>query len=85
VPEEPGAIGRSQLDSLRKDTFDLDTQSTLEAVATARGIDAATLMQQIIEEWVHTHGDVPADHSERAAFTCDRDERTSATPGRDLR
>jgi hypothetical protein len=33
--------------------IDLDTQSALEAAATARGIDAATLMRQIIEEWVH--------------------------------
>jgi hypothetical protein len=42
--------------------IDLDTQSALEAAAAARGIGVTTLMRQIIEEWVHANGDVPADH-----------------------
>ena len=41
--------------------IDLDTQSALESAAAARGIGVTTLMRQIIEEWVHTNSDAPAD------------------------
>jgi hypothetical protein len=47
-------------------SIELETQSALEAAAAARGICATTLMRLIIEEWVQTHSDVPADQiSER--------------------
>lgn len=41
--------------------IDLDTQSALEAAATARGIGVTTLMRQIIEEWVDANGSTPTD------------------------
>ena len=41
----------------------LDVQSRLEAAAVARGVGTSTLMRQIIEDWVETHGDHDApDH-----------------------
>jgi hypothetical protein len=40
--------------------IDLETQSALEAAAAARGGGAATLMRQIIQEWVQTDAAGPA-------------------------
>lgn len=43
--------------------IDLDVQARLEAAAAARGVGTSTLMRQIIEDWVETHGERPApDH-----------------------
>ena len=61
-------------------SIDLEMQSALEAAAAARGVGTATLMRQIIEEWVQAHGEFTIDQpTQRRAASSDSNRTSEAT------